>query len=126
MVEEQYSFIKGQEFKKHLDEAYNQIKQGQLKLANIQIKLFIEAVPDDSSAAFALREKLKKLDNYYNSVMKHLYGVKYDGRFFEENDAIEERKRQTYYYLIEKYYICNNIYEKYKLYENNSIVEYNL
>jgi len=128
MVENEYSLIKGQEFKNLLDESMEQIKNGNFELANVNLKIFIDFVPDNTPAADYLRNRLRLLDAYNKKVIgaldKIISGT--GNRLLEINDAIEEKKRQSLRYIIEKRKICENVFLRYKLYENNSTVEYEL
>lgn len=126
-----YKNVKGHQMKMHLDNAYRLLQTENpnmqiLSMVKLELDQFIELIPDEGQIAEFLTKKLVELDETYNQNLKQITSDYDKGGYLEKTDCIVAKVNNQLVYCIKKYYQCNNVYERFKLYEDDSIIDYKL
>lgn len=126
-----YKTVKGQQMKYHLDNAFRLLQTENpnmqiLSMVKIELDFYIGLIPDQGPVAEFLTKELLELDETYNLILKEISADYDKGGYLEKTDCITAKMQNQYVYALKKYYICNNVYERFKLYEDDSIIDYKL
>jgi len=109
-----------------LDEAKTYLISNNSHRADNALEIFIKAMPEDGEASSSLRTRLDQLYNWYTPIKKQLDHITQHGRLLERHDAEETKPLLHLEFVSKKYTICRVIYYRYRLYEHNSIIDYDL
>lgn len=109
-----------------LDQIKTYLEQDNLSLANVFLRLYEDEIPEGSSAAEEAKKRLDEIYSWYDPVKKKLENEKKTGKLLELPDIDKALYRLKTTLFWKKYYVFKRIYFQFHLFEDNSIVDYEL
>jgi len=96
-------------------------------MALLHIRLFIEQIPEETELEKEFEKLANPLREWYEKQMNILKQQVESGRYLESADAINKGiPLVKYQYATKLYFVLGILYERFKLYEERAIIEYEL
>jgi len=115
---------KGEEQDTLLNSALEDFRSGNIKMANDIIIMFIDSIPDNTDAAKDLTKRLDNIAIWKEDAEKILNDREEKADFLEKMDIQTARMQVIERYVIQRIKACRNVFWTYRLYEDTSVVDY--
>ena len=115
---------KGEEQDALLNQALESFKSGEIKMADDFVKIFIESVPDDTDAAKDLTKRLDDIAFWRRDAEKFLLDQEKTADSLVKMDIQTRRVQVVSRYVYQRIKACRNVFWTYRLYEDTSVVDY--
>lgn len=117
---------RSEELSSILDQIKNYLEQGNLSLAQVFLKLFERGIPEGSAAEKETRRRLDEIYSWYKPVKQKLEKTKDTGKLLELPDIDKALHDLRVTLFWKKYYVFKRVYFQFHMFEDNSIVDYEL
>lgn len=117
---------RGEIFIQLLEEAKSYLDNNRPDLASKPLKIFEKEIPEKSDAAIETKTRLDDLYNWYFNNKKYLDEKEKTGKHLEMPDIITAQQQIHLALYWKMYYIFKAVFLKFHLYEDNSVVDYEL
>jgi len=118
--------IKGEKYQELLDTINTNLQNGNNELAELDIETFIEKIQEDSPEAQEITRRFNTIESWYHPIQKQMNDTLQNGGYLERRDAVEAKPQLKNLYLWKRYYVLKRVFHMYKLYENDSVIDYEL
>lgn len=115
---------KGEEQDALLNSALDYLKSSDLPLANKHVVLFIESVTDDTAAAKDLAKRLDNIAVWRMDAEKVLDDQEKKADFLEKMDIQTAKMQVMGRYIFQRIKACRSVFWTYRLYEDTSVIDY--
>jgi len=115
---------RGERITELIENAKTYIDQGDIANARQELEVFIQGMPENGEASDALRHRLDQLHKDRKQLKTHISDNIAQRGYLEQFDAINYSQRLELIFTRSMYYACKAIYHKFRLYEDNSLLDY--
>ena len=120
------AIVKGERFEELLNDIHESLLNSDSESIDLNIRTYLDKIPEGSPAATTITIRFKVLDEWYDPIRQQLDHIIKNGDELDRYDALQQKQYMKRVYQKRQYYILKRVHQMYKLYEDDSLIDYPL